>query len=226
MFHKTIVSHRCCCENYKGELFEFFASIDEPWRNAFQDKNTQVYKEWARTVTQEVKYMFRNNEHSSLVKKNLLGEIKFKEFKKTASSRVGVRFSIVIKKPHWNNNKRIEEAFAELAILYKNQSKDDDTVLGKPINGMILRNSYIVDDPPSSHSAKRIPWDDPVDEGASSGGGDDSKSESGSGDDSKEDEKVDFPLMLTLIPTGAVLIVVVLVYLVLNRKTCQIKLCC
>ena len=76
-------AQRCCCHNYKGELFEFFVSIDEPWMVKLSNVRTQDYKEWRKTVEQEVKYMMKDKEKSQLVLDNLLGNITFIEFHKT-----------------------------------------------------------------------------------------------------------------------------------------------
>ena len=76
-------AQRCCCHDYQGELFEFYVSIDEPWMVKLSNVRTQDYKEWRKTVEQEVKYMIRDKERSKLVEDNLLGNITFIEFHKT-----------------------------------------------------------------------------------------------------------------------------------------------
>ena len=48
---------------------------------------TQDYKEWRKTVEQEVKYMIRDKERSKLVEDNLLGNITFIEFHKTPGNK-------------------------------------------------------------------------------------------------------------------------------------------
>ena len=196
-----------------------------------QNAKTQLYKYWKKTVDQEVRFMFQNKNLSDLKVEDILGPMKFKKFKKTQDSRVGVIFTIVIKKPHWDNNRRIEKVFAKLAEAYKNQSSDDLTVLGKEITGFPMRNSYIIDNPPISHSAKRIEWEVPKekeddsasDDGSGSGSG--SESGSGSGEGSKVESTGNLSLMLTLIPAGVILIASSLLVLLLNEKTCQLKLC-
>ena len=76
-------AQRCCCHDYKGELFELYVSIDEPWMVKLSNVRTQDYKEWRKTVEQEVKYMIKDKERSQLMVDNLLGNITFIEFHKT-----------------------------------------------------------------------------------------------------------------------------------------------
>ena len=76
-------AQRCCCQNYQGELYEFFVSIDEPWKVTLTNIRTQEYKEWKKTVEQEVMYMLKNKDKSQLVADKLLGNITFIDFHKT-----------------------------------------------------------------------------------------------------------------------------------------------
>ena len=87
-------AHRCCCPNYRGELFEFFVSIDEPWKSALTNTRTQEYKEWKKTVEQEVLFMMRNQEKSQLVMDNILANITFVDFHKTPGKMVMTRHLI------------------------------------------------------------------------------------------------------------------------------------
>ena len=78
-----IKAQRCCCPNYQGELFEFYVSMDEPWMVKLTNTRTQDYKEWKKTVEQEVKLMLRNKERSALMADQLIGNITFINFHKT-----------------------------------------------------------------------------------------------------------------------------------------------
>ena len=84
-------AQRCCCHDYQGELFEFYVSIDEPWMVKLSNVRTQDYKEWRKTVEQEVKYMIRDKERSKLVEDNLLGNITFIEFHKTPGKKLNIQ---------------------------------------------------------------------------------------------------------------------------------------
>ena len=83
LHHQGIKAQRCCCPNYKGELFEFYVSMDEPWMVKLTNTRTQDYKEWKKTVEQEVKLMLRNKERSALMADQLIGNITFINFHKT-----------------------------------------------------------------------------------------------------------------------------------------------
>ena len=88
-------AHRCCCPNYRGELFEFFVSIDEPWMIALTNTRTQLYKEWKKTVEQEVTFMMRNQEKSQLVIDKILANITFIDFHKTPGTVVMTKLLIL-----------------------------------------------------------------------------------------------------------------------------------
>ena len=83
LHHQGIKAQRCCCPDYKGELFEFYVSMDEPWMVKLTNTRTQDYKEWKKTVEQEVKLMLRNKERSALMADQLIGNITFINFHKT-----------------------------------------------------------------------------------------------------------------------------------------------
>ena len=83
LHQQGIKAQRCCCPNYKGELFEFYVSMDEPWMVKLTNTRTQDYKEWKKTVEQEVKLMLRNKERSALMADQLIGNITFINFHKT-----------------------------------------------------------------------------------------------------------------------------------------------
>ena len=55
----------------------------------------------------------------------------FVGFEKAFGGRIGLKFKIRLKRPHWDNKQRLENSFAKVAELYKNQSSDDMTVLGR-----------------------------------------------------------------------------------------------
>ena len=96
-----------------------------------KDKRSAVFKTWNKTVNQEVKYMFQNMEFSDIAKDKLLGPIEFVGFEKGFGGRIELKFKIRLLRPHWDNKQRLENAFAKLAVAYRNQSADDLTVLGK-----------------------------------------------------------------------------------------------
>ena len=68
---------RCCCKDYKGELFDFSCTIDKPWKVMLTDVRSPVFKTWNKTVNQEVYYMLSNKNHSDIFKDDLLGPITF-----------------------------------------------------------------------------------------------------------------------------------------------------
>ena len=57
--------------------------MDEPWMVKLTNTRTQDYKEWKKTVEQEVKLMLRNKERSALMADQLIGDITFINFHKT-----------------------------------------------------------------------------------------------------------------------------------------------
>ena len=97
-------------------------------------------------VDQEVRYLLFNKEHSPLMEDGLLGNAEFIGFKKMRG-KVGVEFEVHLTQPHWDNDRRIEKAFEELTIIYRNQSADEKSVLGKRVLGKYTKRDYIVDNP-------------------------------------------------------------------------------
>ena len=53
------------------------------------------------------------------------------------------------------NYRRIEHAWEELIVVYRNQSASEKTVLGKSVFGKYTKRDYLVDDAPISHRARR-----------------------------------------------------------------------
>ena len=41
---KGILAKKCCCDQYKGELFEFYVTIDEPWTNILMDQRSNIFR--------------------------------------------------------------------------------------------------------------------------------------------------------------------------------------
>ncbi len=150
-----MMASKCCCPNYRGELFNFFVTIDSPWTTTLADTRSSVFKSWKKMVEQEVKFLLVNKQYSSLMVDKLLGYVKFLGFKRTPKAKVGVEFEILMTKPHWDNDQRIENGFAELVEVYRNQSADEKTVLGRGVLGRYTKRDYIVNDHPNSHDARR-----------------------------------------------------------------------
>ena len=72
------------------------------------------------------------------------------------ASLVGVKFEILLNKPHWDNAERIRSAFIELARAYKNDSSIGN-VFGKPLRGRRVKNDYVIDSSNSMYPyAKQI----------------------------------------------------------------------
>ena len=65
--------------------------------------------------------MLFNRGLSTIMNDNLLGNATFVDFQKTSGGLTGVNFVIWLTKPHWDNDRRIENAFRKLAELYYNQ---------------------------------------------------------------------------------------------------------
>jgi hypothetical protein len=58
-----MLGKRCCCLNYRGELFNFTCTIDEPWNNGLANPRNSIYKSWMKTVNQEVRFWGRGISH-------------------------------------------------------------------------------------------------------------------------------------------------------------------
>ena len=52
---------------------------------------------------------------------------------------MGAKFEILLNKPHWDNDRRIERTFIDLARQYKNDSSIGN-VFGKPLRGRRVKN--------------------------------------------------------------------------------------
>jgi hypothetical protein len=75
---------------------------------------------------------------------------------------VGAKFEILLNKPHWDNDRRIERAFIDLARQYKNDSTIGN-VFGKPLRGRRVKNDYVFDSSNSDYPyASRIPFKEEV----------------------------------------------------------------
>ena len=91
-----------------------------PWMSALSDERGHTFKEWKKMVDQEVRYLLFNKMHSTLMVDGLLGNAEFIGFKKR-KGKVGVDFEVHLTRPHWDNHRRIENAFEELVTIYRNQ---------------------------------------------------------------------------------------------------------
>ena len=75
---------------------------------------------------------------------------------------MGAKFEILLNKPHWDNDRRIERAFIDLARQYKNDSTIGN-VFGKPLRGRRVKNDYVFDSSNSDYPfASRIPFEEEV----------------------------------------------------------------
>ena len=113
------------------------------------------YRAWKKMVDQEVRYLIVNPTYSELMLEKLLESIEFIGFFRTPKGKVGVEFHVHLNRPHWDNYRRIEHAWEELIIVYRNQSASEKTVLGKSVFGKYTKRDYLVDDAPISHRARR-----------------------------------------------------------------------
>lgn len=221
VYHKSgMLANRCCCPNYKGELFDFFVTIDQPWTNSLTDVRSSIFKDWKKMVDQEVRFMLTNRKSSQLIKDKLLGPIEFVGFQKTPGGKVGVQFELVIKKPHWDNNRRIEQAFADLAEMYKNRT--DKTVLGRSVLGRFSKHDYVVDDAPKTHVARRTEFVEEDEDSETSGSG----SGEGSGDDLIEEDEGLPLIFFILVPIGSLLILCIPFCVAIRSRACLCKQCC
>ena len=105
-------------------------------------------------VDQEVRYLFFNKMHSPLMIGGLLGNVEFIGFKKR-KGKVGVDFEVHLTQPHWDNDRRIENAFEELVLEYRNRSADEESVLGKGVLGKYTKRDYIVDNPKLNRATRK-----------------------------------------------------------------------
>ncbi len=219
MYHKEgIKATKCCIPDYPGELFNFTATIDSPWINALADPKDRTFKEWKKMVDQEVRYLFLNKEYSALKLEGILDSIEFVEFTQK-KSKVAVVFQVHLNTPHWDNDRRIENAFTELIEIYRNQSADEKNVLGKGVLGRYTKRDYVVNDPPNTHTAKRIPIEQNVvvDEGNSTA--------NATLTDTEEDEGLPL-LFVILVPLGSLLILCIPFILALRTKACLCRQWC
>ena len=215
----NIIGRKCCCSNdsyiYPGELFNFTATIDTPWINALSNRRDFIFKDWKKMVDQEVRYLFFNEEHSDLMVDNLLRSVEFVEFKKL-KGKVGVTFEVHLNQPHWDNDRRIENAFTKLIEVYRNHSDKD--VLGKRVLGKYTKRSYRVENPPETHRARRIEIKQVVL---------DDDLGSGSGDDTTPETEEGLPLVFFICVPLAVLILICIPFIVaLRSKACLCRQCC
>ena len=87
--------------------------------------------------------------------------LKYKLYRFLASL-VGVKFEILLNKPHWDNAERIRNAFIDLARAYKNDSSVGN-VFGKPLRGRRVKNDYVIDSSNSMYPyAKQIEFREEV----------------------------------------------------------------
>ena len=213
-----IQGRKCCCPDYPGELFLFTATIDEPWINALADQKSTTFKSWSKMVDQEVRYLFLNKDYSDLMVDNLLKSVEFIGFKKL-KGKCGVEFNVHLTRPHWDNDRRIENAFENLVNVYKNQSEEEENVLGKRVLGKFTKRDYVVDNFPHSHIAKRIQIIEEVN--------DDDLSGSGSGEEEPVVEEEGLPLIfLVAVPLGGLLILCIPFCIALRSKACLCRQCC
>ena len=78
------------------------------------------------------------------------------------ASLVGAKFEILLTKPHWDNDQRIQRAFTDLAREYKNDSTIGN-VFGKTLRGRRVKNDYVIDSSNSKYPyASRIPFKEEV----------------------------------------------------------------
>ena len=105
-------------------------------------------------VDQEVRYLFFNKMHSPLMIGGLLGNVEFIGFKKR-KGKVDVDFEVHLTQPHWDNDRRIENAFEELVLEYRNRSADEKSVLGKGILAKYIKRDYIVDNPKLNRATRK-----------------------------------------------------------------------
>ena len=222
LYHKSgLMANKCCCPDYPGELFLFMATIDSPWISSLNDSRSSTHKEWKKMVDQEVRYLLTNPRQSALTRDGLLGSIQFLGFKKTPQGKVGAEFQVHLTQPHWDNGQRIERAFEDLIVLYRNQSREEKNVLGRGVLGQYTKRDYLIDDPPISHRARRIEFQE--EEAAN-----DLIEGSGSGDQEPvtEEEPGMSLLLLILVPTGGVLLLCIPFCIALRSKACLCRQCC
>ena len=148
----------------------------------------------------------------------LLGNAEFIGFKKD-KGKVGVEFEVHLTQPHWDNDRRIETAFEDLITIYRNQSEDEKSVLGKRVLGKYTKRDYIVDNP-RLNRARRITIVKEVNDD------DDDLSGSGSGE---PDETADDGLSIIFligVPLGGVLLLCIPFCIALRSQACLCRQCC
>ena len=106
-------------------------------------------------VDQEVRYLITNAKNSALMLNGVLENVEFIGFHRTSKGKVGAQFHVHLNRPHWDNYLRIERAWADLMVIYRNQSASEKTVLGRGVYGRYKKRDYIVDNAPISHRARR-----------------------------------------------------------------------
>ena len=172
-------------------------------------------------VDQEVRYLLFNKMHSPLMADPipLLGSAEFIGFKKM-KGKVGVEFEVHLTRPHWDNHRRIENAFEELITIYRNQSADEESVLGKRVLGKYTKRDYIVDNAPQTHRARKIDIIKEVDDG-------DENDNSGSGSGQEQEDEDGLSIVFLIgVPLGGVLLLCIPFCIALRSQACLCRQCC
>ena len=135
---------RCCCPNFLGEQFRLFVTIDLPWSDSLGDTRSSNYKEKYKMVDQEVRYLLGNTEYSWVSADGIVGSVVMdKEFVKTDGGKIGVYVDVVLTRPHWDNDYRLEESFKAAANEY--MRRNETSVLGRIVQGKFKKNDYVTD---------------------------------------------------------------------------------
>ena len=146
----------------------------------------------------------------------LLESHEFNNFVKT-DGKIGVRFHAVLNTPHWDNAERIEESFKHAARVYANESAENMTVLGRPVQGKFMKHIFDTERGKRGVVCVRTDFEDL----SGSGSGE------GSGDATAEalTESTNKISLFVLIPLGLIVLIAIIVVVAVRTNACQLRNC-
>ena len=159
--------------------------------------------------------MLTNKTYSWIASDEILTSLEFVGFEKTDGSKIGVNTMVMLSRPHWDNDYRIEESFKNAANVYSKST--DQTVLGRVVQGRFKQHPYVTDQGRRAVRATQMELPD-VD---ASGDGDGSGSGSGDGSEAEEDMVV----VIALCSVAGVLLLGIPLLLALRSKACLFTQC-
>lgn len=84
--------------------------------------------------------LLTNKKYSWIAADEMIVHLNFTSFQKTSGNKIGVNFEVLLNRPNWNNDYRIEQSFKIAADEYA--SRNETSVLGKD-NGNDMCTVYL-----------------------------------------------------------------------------------